>query len=53
MATRNPARVGRIPGRQRGLQPGERADLVEFERDADGGIRIMRTWLDGEVVYKV
>jgi N-acetylglucosamine-6-phosphate deacetylase len=53
MATRNPARVGKISGRQRGLQPGERTDLVEFERDANGGIRVLRTWLDGELVYKV
>jgi len=30
MATVNPARVGRIPGRQRGLVAGERADIVQF-----------------------
>jgi N-acetylglucosamine-6-phosphate deacetylase len=52
MATRNPARVGRIPGRQRGLQPGERTDIVEFERIGDGGLRVLRTWLDGELVYE-
>src|SRR5204863_134145 len=28
MATTNPARVGRIAGRLRGVHPGERADLV-------------------------
>lgn len=52
MATRNPARVGRIAGRQRGLEPGERADIVEFRRDpATGAIEILRTFLDGELVY--
>jgi len=52
LATRNPARVGRIANRRRGLQPGERADIVEFEYDpAAKSIRILRTWLDGEIVY--
>jgi N-acetylglucosamine-6-phosphate deacetylase len=52
MATRNPARVGRISGRQRGLQPGDRADVVEFSYDAPTkSIGIIRTWLDGELVY--
>jgi N-acetylglucosamine-6-phosphate deacetylase len=38
MATINPARVGRIANRQRGLRPGERADLVRLPdcRRADG-----------------
>ena len=30
MATVNPARICRIAGRQRGLQPGEKADMVRF-----------------------
>ncbi|WP_321474836.1 amidohydrolase family protein [uncultured Paludibaculum sp.] len=52
LATRNPARVGRIPLRQRGLQPGERADVVEFTFDkAAKSITVLRTWLDGELVY--
>lgn len=52
LATRNPARVGRIPNRQRGLQPGERADVVEFEFDQESGsIRVLRTWLEGTLVY--
>lgn len=52
LATRNPARVGRVPGRQRGLQPGERADVVEFEFQRETGtIRVLRTWLDGGLVY--
>jgi N-acetylglucosamine-6-phosphate deacetylase len=52
LATRNAARVGRIPNRQRGLQPGERADVVEFAFDQESGaIRVQRTWLDGTLVY--
>lgn len=52
LATRNPARVGRICGRRRGLQPGERADVVEFEYDAAAkSIHVLRTWLDGELVH--
>ena len=52
LATRNPARVGRIHGRRRGLQPGERSDVVEFEYDAAAkSIKVLRTWLDGEVVH--
>jgi N-acetylglucosamine-6-phosphate deacetylase len=52
MATRNPARVGRISGRKRGLQPGERSDVVEFSFDAKTkSISVIRTWLDGELVY--
>lgn len=53
MATRNPARVGRVPLRQRGLQPGERADVVEFSYDKTAkSIQVLKTWLDGELVYK-
>lgn len=52
MATRNPARAGRIGGRQRGLTPGDRADLVEFDFDRDPpSLRVRRTWLEGELVY--
>ncbi len=53
MATRNPARVGRIAGRQRGLTPGDRADLVEFRYDPEShSIEILRTFLDGELVWQ-
>lgn len=53
MAARNPARVGRIEHRQRGLQPGERADVIEFDYGAAAkSIRIRRTWLDGEAVWQ-
>ncbi len=50
LATRNPARVGRISHRQRGLQPGERGDVVEF-RFEGGRIEVVRTWVEGELVY--
>ncbi|MBI4889276.1 MAG: amidohydrolase family protein [Acidobacteria bacterium] len=51
-ATRNPARVGRIHHRQRGLQPGERGDVVEFRFDAETKrMDVLRTWLDGELVF--
>jgi len=35
MATVNPARAARIPGRQRGLVAGERADIVQFRFDPE------------------
>jgi N-acetylglucosamine-6-phosphate deacetylase len=48
LATRNPARVGRIPYRQRGLNTGERADLVRFRYDeAAGKIDVLETFADG------
>jgi N-acetylglucosamine-6-phosphate deacetylase len=50
MATTNPARVGRVPGRLRGLQPGSRADLVRFAMNA-GRIEILETWLSGKRVF--
>ena len=51
-ATRNPARVGRIASRQRGLTPGDRADIVEFRFDEQSNsLEVLRTFLDGELVY--
>lgn len=53
MATLNPARVARIAGRQTGLAPGDRADLVEFGYDAASGrIEIGKTYLSGKLVYQ-
>jgi N-acetylglucosamine-6-phosphate deacetylase len=53
MATRNAARAGRVSARQRGLEPGERADLVEFRLDeASHRIDIARVWVDGECVHR-
>ncbi len=52
LATRNPARVGRIASRQRGLNPGDRADLVRFRLDeATGNITILETFLAGQRVF--
>ena len=52
LATRNPARVGRVPSRQRGLNPGDRADLVLFRLDeATGQIQILETFLNGQRVF--
>jgi N-acetylglucosamine-6-phosphate deacetylase len=51
LATRNPARVGRIASRQRGLNPGERADLVRFRYDqATRKIEVLETYLAGRRV---
>lgn len=52
MANRNPARVGRIGGRQRGLTPGERGDVVQFRFDAEkNSIQILKTFVGGREVY--
>ena len=52
MATVNPARVGRIGGRMRGLRSGDRADVVRF-RVEDGRIRVLETYLSGQRVFAV
>jgi N-acetylglucosamine-6-phosphate deacetylase len=54
LATRNPARVGRVPSRQRGLNPGDRADLVLFRLDeSTGQLQILETFLNGRQVFHV
>jgi N-acetylglucosamine-6-phosphate deacetylase len=50
MATINAARAGRVPGRLRGIRPGERADLVRFTIN-DGRIHVRETYLSGTLVY--
>jgi len=52
MATVNPARVGRIAGRLRGLRPGDRSDVVRF-RNEDGHVRVIETFLAGERVFAI
>jgi len=52
LVTRNPARIGRIAYRQRGLNPGDRADLVLFRLDDAGELTILETYLSGERVFK-
>jgi N-acetylglucosamine-6-phosphate deacetylase len=52
MATRNPARVGRIGGRQRGLAAGDRADLVLFRYDASTRqVEVLKTIAGGREVF--
>ncbi|HET8548224.1 MAG TPA: amidohydrolase family protein [Bryobacteraceae bacterium] len=52
MVTRNPARVGRIAGRQRGLAAGDRADLVLFRFDPETcGIQVEKTIVGGREVW--
>ena len=52
MATVNPARVARIAGRQRGLSPGEKADLVRFRFDeASSSLQVVQTVVAGTTVY--
>ncbi len=46
MVTINPARVLRIAGRQQGLTPGDRADIVVF----DENLRILKTYISGRQV---
>ena len=51
MATRNPARIGRMAGRQRGLTPGERGDLVRFRYDdTTKEIQVLETYVAGQRV---
>lgn len=52
MATTNPARVGRIAGRQRGLTTGEKADLVRFHWHPDScSLEVKETIVSGISVY--
>lgn len=54
MATTNPARVARIAGRQRGLTPGEKADLIRFQWDENASrLTIAQTVVSGEMVYGI
>ena len=52
MATANPARLGRLAGRQRGLVPGEKADLIRFRYEpAAKSFFVTETIVDGISVY--
>jgi N-acetylglucosamine-6-phosphate deacetylase len=52
MATVNPARICRIAGRQRGLRPGEKADLVRFAWSQEScSLTVLETIVNGAVVY--
>jgi len=53
MVTTNAARVGRLYGRQRGLVPGEKADLVRFSWDPENyQLTILETIVAGISAYK-
>lgn len=52
MATINPARSGRVGGRQRGLAPGERADITLFDWDElSGQLTVLETIVAGQSVF--
>ncbi len=50
MATVNPARVGRIGGRIRGLRSGDRSDVVRFRLE-EGRLRVIETCMGGQQVF--
>jgi N-acetylglucosamine-6-phosphate deacetylase len=50
MATVNAARAGRVPQRTKGLEAGERADLILF-RVENGAVQVDTTWVGGRRVY--
>ncbi len=53
MATVNAARAGRIAGRQRGLSPGEKGDLVRYEwNESSSRLRVLQTVVAGQTVYE-
>ena len=52
MATVNPARAGRIAGRQRGLSPGEKADFVRFRWDEQStSLEVIETVVAGQRAF--
>ncbi len=52
MATVNPARIGRIGSRHRGISVADRGDLVVFRVDKPSGdLRVLETYVGGERVY--
>ncbi|HXI44225.1 MAG TPA: amidohydrolase family protein [Bryobacteraceae bacterium] len=54
LATVNAARAGRVPGRERGLVAGERADFVLFDFDAaTKSIKIQATYVGGRKVWSL
>jgi N-acetylglucosamine-6-phosphate deacetylase len=51
MATINPARAGKVPGRAQGLVPGAPADIVQFRLSPSNQIEIVGTWVAGVRVF--
>jgi N-acetylglucosamine-6-phosphate deacetylase len=52
MATTNPARAGRVPGRTGGLVPNDRADLIQYCFGPKLTISIKTTFVSGVNVYE-
>jgi N-acetylglucosamine-6-phosphate deacetylase len=53
MATTNAAKAGRVPGRAKGLAPGERGDLIQYRFDPEKkAIAIEATHVSGEKVFQ-
>jgi N-acetylglucosamine-6-phosphate deacetylase len=54
MATSNPAIAAGIPGRQRGMAAGEKADLIRFRWDEDRkSVAVLETVISGQTVYSL
>jgi predicted amidohydrolase YtcJ len=54
LATVNAARAGHVPGRERGLVAGDRADFVLFDFDAaTKSIKIQATYVGGSKVWSL
>ncbi len=49
MATVNAAKAGKVPGRERGLAPGDRADFIEVSLAPR--LEALATWVGGERVW--
>jgi len=47
LATTNAARAGKVPGRERGLAAGDRADIVQFRLTPAKEIEIEAVWVGG------
>jgi N-acetylglucosamine-6-phosphate deacetylase len=50
MATTNAAKAGAVPGRGRGLVPGDRGDVIQFRLNP--GVEIVRTYISGRVAFQ-
>lgn len=52
LTTRNPARVGRVAGRLRGLTPGDKGDVVKFRFNKEtSSIQVLETYVSGQRVF--
>ena len=51
MATVNPGRAGKVPGRAHGLIPGAPADIAQFRLTPSGQIEMVATWVAGVRVF--